>query len=362
MLNLTLQLQRDRFTLEAHGHWPVRGIVGLYGHSGAGKTSVLRGIAGLLPVQGELALNGQQWLSSTHAVPAHQRDIGYVFQDARLLPHLSVEGNLRYAWRRRSDAPGLDWDTVIDALELRALLKQPAPLLSGGQAQRVALGRALLTRPRLLLLDEPLASLDAASRGPLLELLARLPARCGLGMIYVSHSLEEISRLANYLVLMAAGRIIAQGPALELLHRLDLPLAHEDNAAALVDTRILDYCPRDRLTTLALSDGQSLWLAGQHGTPGAPLRLRIPARDVSLALTRSTDTSMLNILRVRIDAMHDDEQAYVSLRLAVGDQCLLARVTHRSARLLQLSPGQTVFAQIKSVALLSDREAAIRHA
>lgn len=361
MLELDLALDRGDFSLALQGRWPVPGITGLYGHSGAGKTSLLRALAGLLPARGTLRLQGQPWLDGKQSLPPHRRAAGLVFQDARLLPHLTVAGNLRYAWRRRRDAPGLAWDEVVTALELAPLLDQPAPLLSGGQAQRVALARALLSHPRLLLLDEPLASLDTPSRGPLLELLADLPRRCGLAMVYVSHSLEEINRLAEHLVLLERGRVLAQGPAMELLARLDLPLAHGDNAAALVASRVVDYCAADQLTTVALEDGQQLWLAGPQGPPGTPLRLRIPARDVSLTLRPAADSSILNRIRVRIDALHEDDQARVHLRLMAGNQWLLARVTRRSARALQLQPGLQVHAQIKSIALLSDREAATRH-
>lgn len=362
MLSLDLTMERPEFRLAVQGDWPVDRIIGIYGHSGAGKTSLLRGIAGLDPARGRVSLDTRPWLAEGCAVPTHRRDIAYVFQDARLMPHLSAAGNLRYALKRRRPNPGLDWDEVVQTLDLEPLLDRPAPQLSGGQAQRVALGRALLMRPRLLLLDEPLASLDTAGREPILDLLTTLPGRCGMGLIYVSHSLEEINRLAAYLVLMAGGEVIAQGPAMELLGRLDLPVAREDNAAALLSTRIAGHHPGDQLTELALEDGQRLWLAGLRGRPGQSLRLRIPARDVSLALSAAIDSSILNILRARVEAIRDCDDARVSLRLAIAGQWLLARVTRRSARQLQLAPGSTVYAQIKSVALLSDSEAAIHHA
>lgn len=358
MLKLNLGLDRTDFKLQVTGEWPVNGTVGIYGPSGAGKTALLRCIAGLEPAQGTLHFRDQFW----SLLPTHRRALGYVFQEARLLPHLSVADNLRYAWRRRHPYPGLEWDEVIEALSLKELLHQPAPQLSGGQAQRVALGRALLSRPQLLLLDEPLAALDSTAREPILELLETLPQRCGLSMIHVSHSLEEIQRLSDYLVLLRAGTVAAAGPTLEVSARLDLPLALEDNAAALLRTRIVGHCPEDRLTELTLGDGQPLWLSGLRGDPGQELRLRIPARDISLALSPAPDSSILNILRARVDALRDDGDARMGVRLQVADQWLLARVTRRSARHLQLTPGATVYAQIKSVALLSDTEAATQHA
>lgn len=362
MLDLALQLQRPGFHLDLEGQWPSDRIVGIYGPSGAGKTSLLRCLAGLESATGQIAIDGKTWQAPARTIPSHRRNIGYVFQEARLLPHLTVVGNLRYAWRRRGSNTGLKWDEVIEALQLQPLLSQPAPLLSGGQAQRVALARALLTHPRLLLLDEPLVSLDAASRGPILDLLESLPQRCGLGMIYVSHSLEEINRLADYLVLFRNGRVEAQGPALELAGRLDLPLAREDNAAAMLTTQICGHHRDDQLTELRLADGQRLWLTGLRGDVGQNLRLRIPARDVSLALTAAEDSSILNILATEVEAIDDYDAARVSLRLRAANQWLLARVTRRSARHLQLTPGCAVYAQIKSVALLSDTEAAVHHA
>jgi molybdate transport system ATP-binding protein len=339
------------FSLDVDLAVPARGVTALFGPSGSGKTTLLRLIAGLARAPGRLVVDGDVWQDARTFLPTHRRALGYVFQEASLFPHLSVRGNLEYGMKRVP--PGqrtVGWDAVIEWLGLAPLIDRAPHQLSGGQRQRVAIGRALLASPRLLLLDEPLSALDADSRAEILPFLERLHRELVLPVVYVSHALDEVARLADTLVLIEAGRIAYQGPLADGLTRLDLPLAHRDLAGSVIDTRIVAHDTALQLTRVACGS-LALELPGLHGAPGAALRVRIAARDVSLALTRPTQTSILNLLPARVTDIAADAPGQVLVRLAHADAVLLARITLKSARLLALQPGSEVVAQVKSVAV-----------
>ena len=339
------------FALDAGFCMPGHGVTALFGPSGSGKTTLLRLIAGLARAPGRLVVNGEVWQDEKNFLPTHRRALGYVFQEASLFPHLSVRGNLDYGWKRVPPRERtLDRDGVINWLGLESLIDRAPHELSGGQRQRVAIGRALLSCPRLLLMDEPMAALDAQARAEILPYLERLHRELALPVLYVSHSLDEVARLADHLLLIENGRIAYQGPLAEGLTRLDLPLAHRDLAATVLDAVVVGHDTALQLTRVA-SGGIELELAGLHGNPGGPLRVRIAARDVSLALAMPRQTSILNLLPARVVELAEDAPGQVLVKLALGETPLLARITRKSAQQLNLAPGAPVIAQVKSVAV-----------
>ncbi|MDP1863177.1 MAG: molybdenum ABC transporter ATP-binding protein [Thiobacillus sp.] len=339
------------FELDAEFSLPSRGVSALFGASGSGKTTLLRLIAGLMRAPGSLTVNGEVWQDERTFIPTHRRALGYVFQEASLFPHLSVRGNLEYGWKRVPVAERrIAFDDVVDWLGLGALLKQAPQQLSGGQRQRVAIGRALLASPRLLLMDEPLSALDSNSRAEILPYLERLHRQLALPIIYVSHALEEVARLADTLLLIDAGKITYQGPLVDGLTRLDLPLAHRDTAGTVIDTTVVSHDPAFQITHVARGN-ISFELPGLHGAPGEPLRVRIAARDVSLALDMPSQSSILNLLPARITELTDDAPGQVLVQMKLEDSVLLARITRKSAHALNLQPGMRVVAQVKSVAV-----------
>jgi molybdate transport system ATP-binding protein len=358
-LALQVTLARPEFTLEVSCDVPAHGITGLFGRSGSGKTTLLRCIAGLEPrARGRIALNDQVWQDPHRFVPAHRRAIGYVFQESSLFPHLNVRANLEYGFKRVPPSQRrLGLDEAVALLDLAALLHQRASELSGGQRRRVAIGRALLTSPALLLLDEPLSSLDQRSRAEILPHLARLRDQAGIPIIYVSHALGEIMRLADELMLLEAGRVRALGPLQQLLARRDLPLGHLPEGGAVFDAVIEEHDPKYGLTYVRIGAGR-LAVARQSAPLGERVRVRVDASDVSLALKPPELTSILNVLPATVlDLVEDDDQAQALVRLEAGAEPLLARITRRSAAELGLVPGMRLFALVKSVALMEDSAA-----
>jgi len=352
-LALSIDCEGDQgFRLCVECEIPVSGITAVYGPSGSGKSTLLDCIAGLRrPVRGSrVCFRGEPWQQESEFLPPWQRRIGYVFQDARLFPHLSVRGNLHFAVSR-SREHGLDPGAVYDWLELDQMLERRPESLSAGQKQRVAIARALLSSPRLLLLDEPLANLDHRASRHLLACLRRVAGELGLPMIYVSHDIEEVSQLADWLLLLDAGRISGEGPLLDLCSRLDTRLSHEEQAAAIALGVIRRHDPEFGLTELDVA-GHSLVVNQLPGPPGQHHRVRIPARDVSVCREKPAGTSILNILPVTISEIEQSGDARTLLRLALGSQYLLARITRRSVTELGLKVGDRVYAQIKSAALL----------
>jgi molybdate transport system ATP-binding protein len=333
---------------------PALGVTALFGPSGAGKTSCLRMIAGLDRLAtGTLSFGGRTWCDSARRifVPPHKRRIGYVTQEAGLFEHLDVAGNLDFAFRRAGRLAHLGRDELIDRFGLRALLARHVGALSGGERQRVAIVRALLSDPALLLLDEPLSGLDGAAREDLLGLLETLHARLATPMIYVSHAIDEVARLADHLVLLEAGRVVAQGPLNATVTRMDLPPALLEAAGAVVEGLVAGHDDEDHLTELGFAGG-TLLLPRNRARVGDSLRCRIAARDVVLTEERQTGSSALNQLRCRIVAIGDaDHPSQCLVQLDAGGTTLLARVTRRSERVLELSPGKLIWAQVKAVAL-----------
>ena len=353
-LRLSCEGEQD-FRLELDCQLPARGITAIYGPSGSGKSTLLDCIAGLRQASsGSLVRFEQQsWQEGEHFTPAWQRPISYVFQDARLFPHLSVRQNLDYGRRRRQQQAGIAVEQVTAWLELEQLLERFPAALSAGQKQRVAIGRALLCAPRLLLLDEPLANLDHAASQQCMQYLQRLEQELDLPMLYVSHDIEEVSQMADHLVLLEHGRMVEQGSLLELCGRLDTRLSREEQAAAILVGTITGHDDTFGLTELDV-EGQRLYVGQLQGSAGQGRRLRIPARDVSVCRQRPHQTSILNILPVTLEQIEENDGARVLLRLALGSQHLLARITRKSATELQLRQGDTLFAQIKSAALLME--------
>jgi molybdate transport system ATP-binding protein len=357
MLHMQLQLQRGDFVLDVNDSLPHTSIIAVFGPSGAGKTSLLRCLAGLEPAAaGVLALNHTTWQDQARRlfVPHHQRGIGMVFQEARLFDHLTTRENLEYGLRRTPAAQRrLSLEEVVTALQLEPLLKRTPQQLSGGEAQRIALGRALLACPQLLLLDEPLSALDRALKDAILPFLAQLPGRLGMPIIYVSHTLDEVIRLADHLLLLEDGRISSHGPLADMFQRLDLSLAQRDDAGAVLEAEVQVHDDHYHLTTLGFAD-QQLTVSRLAYTIGTRLRLHIQARDVSLTLQPPADTTILNILPCTIAALASARSPAQSLiKLETAGQVLLARVTRKSCEQLDLRPGMKVYAQIKSVALVA---------
>ncbi|WP_417066827.1 molybdenum ABC transporter ATP-binding protein [Niveibacterium terrae] len=346
------------FALELALELPGRGVTALFGRSGSGKTTCLRAIAGLQRARDAYVAIGEELWQDDSAglfVPVHRRSLGYVFQEASLFPHLSVRGNLDYAQRRvPRGAQRVPFEQAVSLLGVEALLDRRPAGLSGGERQRVAIARALLTSPRLLLMDEPLAALDSQSKAAILPYLEKMHDALAIPVLYVTHSVEELARLADHMVLFEAGRVIASGPLREVLTRLDLPTARGDDSGVVIEARVALHDPAYAQTRLEFPGG-SLWVGRLDKALGDSVRVRVLARDVSLALAATTPSSILNVLPAKIVEIHDDGPERVNVLLKLGDEGspLLARITRRSRDLLALATGQSLFAQVKSVALLA---------
>lgn len=345
-----------RFTLDVDIELPGRGVTALFGHSGSGKTTLLRCLAGLERVaDGLLVVNGEVWQDAARGIflATYRRSLGYVFQEPSLFPHLTVRGNLDFG-QKRVPVSGrrVSFDLAVDLLGIEALLDRKPVGLSGGESQRVAMARALLTSPHLLMLDEPLAALDLARKREILPYLDRLHDELEIPMIYVSHAPDEVAQLADHLVLMDQGSVVAAGPLQDTLARLDLPAAFADDAGVVLDTVIGAHDDSDGLTRLDCGGG-SLFVARRPEPLGRRLRCRLHARDVSLTLARAEHTSILNILpAVVVGTAPTEIPSHMLVRLDAGGVPLLARITRRSSRALAITPGRPVWAQVKAVALL----------
>ena len=342
------------FSLDVTLDLPGRGVTVLHGPSGCGKTTVLRCIAGLTrAARGTLTVKGQVWQSASQFVPTHQRALGYVFQDAALFAHLTVQRNLEYGFSRVAPAARrVAFAPIVELLGLGALLERLPQGLSGGERQRVAIARALLTSPELLLMDEPLAALDVARKQEFLPYLERLRDTLDIPVIYISHAPDEVARLADHLVLLQQGRVVTAGPLAQTLARTDLPLQRGEDPGVVLQAVVEERDAQWHLVRVAF-DGGRLWVRDTGLCLGQRVRVRILARDVSLALEHRADSSIQNCLPAQVVAIAADYHPALALvRLDVGASPLLARLTRRSVHALALEPGRTVWMQIKAVALI----------
>ncbi len=354
-LEVAIQHRQGSFTLDAQFSVDEPGVTALFGPSGAGKSSIVQAIAGLLrPERGRIVIDDDVVFDSRTGrnVPAWRRRLGYVFQDDRLFPHLSVRDNLLFGARRsRGGRRAAAFDDVVATLGIGALLGRRPSALSGGERQRVALGRALLARPRMLLLDEPLSALDQARKAEIMPFLTQLRDAARVPMVYVTHALDEFTRLADTIVLLDRGAVRAAVPVVEAMARLDLlPFAGAGGAGALIVARVVDHDPADALTELAFAGGR-LWVPAISVRKGDRVRVRIAARDVILASSAPNETSINNILEGKIEAISEESGALAHVRLVVGETALLARITRRSLRRLALVEGGVGYALIKAVSV-----------
>ncbi|MES2051176.1 MAG: molybdenum ABC transporter ATP-binding protein [Pseudomonadota bacterium] len=354
-IRATFSRRNGDFLLNVKLDLPGRGVTAVHGTSGSGKTTFLRCVAGLERAgSAYLSVNGEVWQDERAGVflPVHRRPLGYVFQEASLFAHLDVQRNLDYGLRRVPAAERrVALDQAIKLLGIEKLLQRRSDTLSGGERQRVAIARALATSPRLLLMDEPLASLDVQRKADVLPYLERLHDELDIPVLYVSHAPDEVARLADHLVLLEAGRVVAAGPTRELMTRMDLPLAHGDSAAAVIEATVNRVEPQYHLSHAGFAGGQ-ISLLNPSLTVGQRVRVRVQARDVSLTLQRQEGTSVLNIFAVTVTGISPDSLGQVMVGLDANGSTLLARITQKSADALQLQHGSQVYAQVKGVAVL----------
>ncbi len=349
------RLERSGFVLDVNLKLPGRGVSALFGASGSGKTTLLRCMAGLTRAAGRFTVDGEIWQDDwlRQFLPTHRRPLGYVFQEASLFEHLDVRGNIEYGLRRSASPRDRSrLDEAVGLLGIGSLLRRRPTQLSGGERQRVGIVRALASQPRLLLMDEPLSALDETRKAEILPYFDALHRELAIPVIYVSHSVDEVARLADHVVLLEDGRALASGAVTEIFSRADLPLALREEAAVVVESRL---AVQD--TTWSLSGlhfcGSLLWVRQLEVLPGTRLRVRIAARDVSLALHAPAGTSILNAFPVRIrEIVADRHPSQVLVSLDAEGTALLARITRRSLDALALVPGMPVWAQVKSVAVL----------
>lgn len=350
-VELAFELHRESFSLQIDTHLPGDGVTAVFGPSGSGKTTLIRCMAGLERVPGaRMTVDGDVWQDSSRFLPAHKRPVGVVFQESSLFPHLSARQNLEFAVKRAQ--PGAaSLEETADLLGIADRLDSYPVQLSGGERQRVAIARALLINPRLLLMDEPLASLDASRKQEILPYVERLRSQLSIPLIYISHSPEEVARLADHIVVLEKGRVRASGPLTEVYGRLDLPLGLGPDTGVVLEATVEE---RDETWGLvrATFDGGELWVHESGDLLEQVIRVRVLARDVSLALAPHRDTSILNLFEGRVDAVDDDDAVMVLVTVKVGRTSVIARVTRRSMAKLGLRVGDRVWAQVKSVAIV----------
>ncbi len=354
-MSISVALRHDfgNFKLDVDFAIGKPGITALFGPSGAGKSSIVNAIAGLLkPREGRIVIGSEVVLDTARRifVPPRQRRVGYLFQDARLFPHMSVETNLRFGWRRASTrASEEEFAHVVSLLGLEPLLARRPAKLSGGEKGRIALGRALLSSPRMLLLDEPLSALDAARKNEILPYLERLRDEAKLPMLYVSHSLDEVARLADTVIVLKDGRIAAQGSVFDMLTDLDvLAQTGTPSYGAVIDTRVTAHRKDEGLSVLGF-DGGELIVPSLDKPLGTRLRVRIRAEDVMLATEEPRMISANNVLSCKIGAVRVNGPAHADVQLSCGKAMFVARITHASCDRLALAPGMQAFAIAKSV-------------
>ena len=353
MIECKIKVQLESFMLDANFSIPDRGITVVFGPSGSGKTTLLRAIAGLEKSdKGFLKIGDSVWQKGENFLPTHKRQIGYVFQDAALFDHLDVKGNLNFVIKR---AIGLKEDfieSIHNLLEIKTLLNRKTTQLSGGERQRVAIARALLTNPKILLLDEPLSALDLKRKNEILPYLDSIHNDLEIPILYVTHSQDEMSRLADHLLLIEDGNIVGSGPVNDMLTRFDMPLSHGGDAVSIIEAEVLKRDSEFNLMHLDFLGGQ--FIVPDNSFPvQTKVRIRVVARDVSLTKSKQVDTSILNIFPAMVQEIVNEGEAQVMVRLQIKDTILLACITRKSSYKLRLEKGSEVFVQVKSVAILS---------
>lgn len=353
MIECKIKVQLESFMLDANFSIPDRGITVVFGPSGSGKTTLLRAIAGLEKSDdGFLKIGDSVWQKGEDFLATHKRQIGYVFQDAALFDHLDVKGNLNFVIKR---AIGLKEDfieSIHNLLEIKTLLNRKTTQLSGGERQRVAIARALLTNPKILLLDEPLSALDLKRKNEILPYLDSIHNDLEIPILYVTHSQDEMSRLADHLLLIEDGNIIGSGPVNDMLTRFDMPLSHGGDAVSIIEAEVLKRDSEFNLMHLDFLGGQ--FIVPDNGFPvQTKVRIRVVARDVSLTKSKQVDTSILNIFPAMVQEIVNEGEAQVMVRLQIKETILLACITRKSSYKLRLEKGSEVFVQVKSVAILS---------
>ena len=353
MIACKIKIQLESFMLDANFSIPDRGITVVFGPSGSGKTTLLRAIAGLEKSdKGFLKIGDSVWQKGEDFLATHKRQIGYVFQDAALFDHLDVKGNLNFVVKR---AIGLKEDfieSIHNLLEIKTLLNRKTTQLSGGERQRVAIARALLTNPKILLLDEPLSALDLKRKNEILPYLDSIHNDLEIPILYVTHSQDEMSRLADHLLLIEDGNIIGSGPVNDMLTRFDMPLSHGGDAVSIIEAEVLKRDSEFNLMHLDFLGGQ--FIVPDNSFPvQTKVRIRVVARDVSLTKSKQVDTSILNIFPAMVQEIVNEGEAQVMVRLQIKETILLACITRKSSYKLRLEKGSEVFVQVKSVAILS---------
>jgi molybdate transport system ATP-binding protein len=348
------QCRFDGFSLNVDLSLPGAGLTALFGHSGCGKTTLLRCMAGLQPAEGTMTVNGDEWQSASGTRPVHQRPLAYVFQETSLFPHLSVRKNMMYGYRRIPEkSRQITFSQATDWLGLAPLLDRMPAKLSGGERQRVAIARALLTSPKLLLMDEPLSALDQNSKQDILPYLEALRDKLAIPIIYVSHSVSEVARLADHIVMMDNGQVVAEGPLQDILARTDQPFGLEEDTGVILDAVVGEQDTQWHLCRADFAGGH-LWLrADARLETGQPVRLQVMARDISLALSEQKDQSIQNLIFATIDEIASELSPGTSIvRLMAGETPFIARLTSRAVHSLGIAPGQQVWMQVKSVAIV----------
>lgn len=353
-----IQSSAREFSLNVDLQLPGKGITAVFGESGSGKTTLLRCLAGLeKTMDGNIRVKGRTWQSSEVTLPIHERRVGYVFQESSLFPHLNVSQNIDYGLKRikpneRATYNQVSYAQIIDLMGLNSLLDQFPAQLSGGERQRVAIARALLIQPDVLLMDEPLASLDAKRKQEIMPYLESMHEKLDVPIIYVTHSVDEVARLADYLVVLQEGVVIADGPLQEVLSNTDLPIQLGEDTGVVFEATVVERDSEWHLLRAEFLGGE-LWVRDGGDAIDQAIRIRVLARDVSLALDAHTDTSIINRLRGRIDKIDEDQdRAMLLVRLVVGEIKVLARLSRRSAHQLNIKLGDEVWAQVKGVAIL----------
>ena len=353
MIECQLKIKQGNFILDVDFCTPSNGVTVVFGSSGCGKTTLLRSLSGLEKSDdGFLKVGDSIWQDGKRFIPAHLRSVGYVFQEASLFDHLNVRGNLEFGAMRATEAGKDFMERALDLLDIKPLLERATEQLSGGEKQRVAIARALAVNPDILLMDEPLSALDLKRKKEILPYIDSLHDELDIPLIYVTHSPDETSRLADHLVLLEEGCVVGSGAIDEMLTRFDLPISHGGDATSLIEVKVVGYDDQFNLMYLDFSGGR-FTLADRELALESNVRLRVSARDVSLTQELQTDTSILNIFSATVDEIVPEGRSQVMVRLKIKDVSMLSCITRKSAELLDLNPGKKVYAQIKSVALLS---------